>query len=406
MKTLLFAPETFNLAETTRMIEVAKACQSQATCIFMGYSRKFAAFIEKEGFEFNYLTPHLTETDIQNIMKFDQMKTIRIPFTYDMLRMRVENELQLIEKINPDGIIIGSTISLLISARVKKVPLIYVKPYAYSRAHVEGPLFMERSNPYLKKIVKSLLLNLKWLPKDIERVIKEFGVKDQFGYTIDAMAADLNCITTPELLTKNPILPKNSVYVGPIFANLNEEMPPDLQQLLEIRNKPLIYCSMGSSANRQLIFDLLQNFDGLAVEVISPMKSYLTEEQIKQVPKNVHLFDWLPAMAVQNKVTACVLHGGEGTVQTACLAGKPFIGIGLQKEQEYNINCCVKYGNAVQIKKNKLKDQRLFKTKIQAILEESIYEQQAKKLQQALTPIEGSALAAKELLQFVTATTK
>lgn len=38
MKTLLFAPETFNLAETTRMIEVAKACQSQATCIFMGYS--------------------------------------------------------------------------------------------------------------------------------------------------------------------------------------------------------------------------------------------------------------------------------------------------------------------------------------------------------------------------------
>ena len=65
MKTLLFAPETFNLAETTRMIEVAKECQSEANCVFMGYSRKFADFIEEAGFEFNYLAPHLTETDIK-----------------------------------------------------------------------------------------------------------------------------------------------------------------------------------------------------------------------------------------------------------------------------------------------------------------------------------------------------
>ncbi|MGX7264939.1 glycosyltransferase [Enterococcus crotali] len=401
MKTLLFAPETFNLAETTRMIEVAKACQSQATCIFMGYSRKFASFIEKEGFEFNYLTPHLTEIDIQNIMKFDQMRTVKIPFTYDMLKQRIENELQLIEKLAPDGIIIGSTISLLISARVKKIPLIYVKPYAYSRAHIEGPLFMEESNPYVKKLVKFLLLNLKWLPKDIKKLIKEFGVKNQFECTIDAMAADLNCITTPERLTKNPVLPKDSAYVGPIFANLNEEIPQALQHLLETSTKPLIYCSMGSSANRQLIFDLLQNFDGLAVDVITPMKSYLTEEQIKQLPKNIYLFDWLPATEVQNKVTACVLHGGEGTIQTACLAGKPFIGIGLQKEQEYNINCCVKYGTAIQIKKNKLKNRLLFRIKLQELLEESTYEQQAKKLQQELQPIEGSLLAAKELMHFI-----
>ncbi|WP_206911747.1 hypothetical protein IGL98_000787 [Enterococcus sp. DIV0840] len=219
MRTLLFAPETFNLAETTRMIEVAKECQSQANCIFMGYSRKFATFIEKEGFEFRYLTPHLTDTDITNIMNFDQMKSIKIPFTYDLLKMRIENELQLIEELNPNGIIIGSTMSLLISARVKKVPLIYVKPYAYSRAHVEGPLFMEKSNPYLKKMVKSFILKLKWLPKDIKKLIKEFGVEAQFTYSIDVMSADLNCITTPELLTKNPDLPSDSIYVGPIFAN-------------------------------------------------------------------------------------------------------------------------------------------------------------------------------------------
>ncbi|MEI5993401.1 glycosyltransferase [Candidatus Enterococcus mansonii] len=401
MRTLLFAPETFNLAETTRMIEVAKKCQSQANCIFMGYSREFASFIEKEGFEFRFLTPHLTDADIRNIMKFDQLKTYKIPFTYDRLKMRVNNELQLIEELHPDGIIIGSTISLLLSARVKKVPLMYVKPYAYSRAHIEGPEFMKNSNRYLKKIVKYLILNLKWLPKDIKRLIKELGIEDQFTYTIDAMSGDLNCITTPELLTKNPDLPNNSVYVGPIFAKLKEEVPFSLQQLLEKATKPLIYCSMGSSGNRQLIFELLQNFDELPVEVISPMKNYLTEEQMNQLPRNVHIYDWLPAKEVQEKVTACVLHGGEGTIQTACLSGKPFIGVGLQKEQEYNISCCVEYGSAIQIKKHKLTDQRLFKKKLQELLSNQLFEQQAKKLQQQLQPIEGSFLAAKELMKFL-----
>ncbi|WP_086443916.1 hypothetical protein [Candidatus Enterococcus lemimoniae] len=178
MKTLLFAPETFNLAETTRMIEVAKECQAEANCVFMGYSRKFADFIEESGFEFNYLSPHLTETDIVKIMNFDQMKSFKIPFTYDTLKMRIENELKLIKKLNPDGIIIGSTISLLISVRVKKVPLIYVKPYAYSPAHVEGPIFMKDSNPYLKKLAQSFILHLKWLPKSIKKLIEEYDVKD------------------------------------------------------------------------------------------------------------------------------------------------------------------------------------------------------------------------------------
>ncbi|MFQ7237365.1 MAG: glycosyltransferase, partial [Enterococcus hulanensis] len=44
-----------------------------------------------------------------------------------------------------------------------------------------------------------------------------------------------------------------------------------------------------------------------------------------------------------------VIHGGEGTVQTACSSGKPFIGIGLQYEQEVNVAYCVKFGNAVAV---------------------------------------------------------
>jgi len=41
LKTLIFAPETLNIAETTRMIEIAKESQNEFRCVFFGYSDVF-----------------------------------------------------------------------------------------------------------------------------------------------------------------------------------------------------------------------------------------------------------------------------------------------------------------------------------------------------------------------------
>lgn len=75
-------------------------------------------------------------------------------------------------------------------------------------------------------------------------------------------------------------------------------------------------------------------------------------------------------------MTASVFHGGEGTVQTACVTGKPFIGIGLQKEQEYNIKCCVDYGNAIQLKRRQVKDKQYFKKTVAELLQNPSYQKQ------------------------------
>ena len=39
-------------------------------------------------------------------------------------------------------------------------------------------------------------------------------------------------------------------------------------------------------------------------------------------------------------------------MQTACLAGVPFAGIAMQAEQSWNIEECVRYGNALRFTKN------------------------------------------------------
>ena len=372
LKTLLFAPETFNLAETTRMIEVAKTFKEEANCIFIGYSTEFSYLIEKEGFTFNLLTPYLSNKQIKEIMAFDQGKSLKNPFNYSLLKERIESEISIINQINPDAIIIGSTISLLISARHKKIPLIYVKPFALSRGHIESNSFLK--NNIMRKTIQSIALKIKWLPKDMKKLIEEYQVTRFFPYTIDALDADLNCITTPDIFTNYAKLPKNSHYVGPIFANLDSPIPEKVYELLKQNKKPTIFCSLGSSANTKIVYQVLQNFSGLDVEVISPMKYFLSDDQINSLPSNVHLFDWLPAKEIQSQVTASVLHGGEGTIQTACVSGKPFIGIGLQTEQRYNISTCVSYGNALNYKSSKIKNKKIFQQCVLELLsQENLY---------------------------------
>jgi len=39
-----------------------------------------------------------------------------------------------------------------------------------------------------------------------------------------------------------------------------------------------------------------------------------------------------------------VIHGGIGTVMTACLSGTPVVGVGMQPEQEVNLECLVRKG--------------------------------------------------------------
>ena len=61
-KTLLFAPETFNFAEVTRCIEVARRLPG-IRCVFAGFSERFTSPIREAGFEYRSLKPVLTDAE-------------------------------------------------------------------------------------------------------------------------------------------------------------------------------------------------------------------------------------------------------------------------------------------------------------------------------------------------------
>ena len=52
MTTVLFCPVLFNLAETTRMIQVARALDESLTPVFMGYENDYVQLVTGAGFDY------------------------------------------------------------------------------------------------------------------------------------------------------------------------------------------------------------------------------------------------------------------------------------------------------------------------------------------------------------------
>ena len=103
-KLLLFAPCAFNLAETSRMVEIAKGIErhakaSQAFNIhFISDGGDFEWLIEKHGFALTRLEPRLTKEKIDFIAKVDRGEKFAPAFTDAELIQRVNNEIACLKR--------------------------------------------------------------------------------------------------------------------------------------------------------------------------------------------------------------------------------------------------------------------------------------------------------------------
>ena len=354
---VLFAPETFNFAEVTRAIEVARRMPSDVECVFAGFSRRNSEYIKAAGFEFRLLTPYLSDEEGRQALAFDQGRSLRHPFTAQMLAQRVTSERVLLRCLRPDAVVIGVTPSQFISARAECVPLVFVRPFAYSLAHLEaarkvgatGFLPRTTSEECLVDDAAAHLLHIAGtrapLSRTFHQVAEANGVSLPQGL-FAGLTADLNLIASaPHLLPRWLEMPEGHRVVGPVYAHLPGEVPEIVADLAS-GPKPLVYFAVGSSGNRDLVLDVLRGLGRADCQVLAPVRSHIKDEDLDTLPLNVHVTDWIPAHQLGNAVDLAITHGGEGTVQNSCAQGWPFIGIPLQFEQRFNVQRCVTFGSA------------------------------------------------------------
>lgn len=395
MSRILFSPESFNMGETTRCIEIARVVRERGhTVLFHVYSPKYLGLLESAGLPVHLREPIMSDAEAEQIMALDQGRGVRHPFTTDMVRRRVAAELAAIRDFNADAVVIGSNLTMLLSARIAGVPIFYARPYAYSSTYFsKKPVDGELAAPGWLRAVARVL---SYKPASFTRVAREHGLRLP-RRTVDMLSADVNLICSLFTQLRGDSLVDSDVGVGPIYYRAPGELP---QIVHEPRDRPLIYVGMGLSGSADILVQVLQQLSAAPVDVLVGGGVQLSDTSM--LGNNIHFAGTVPAHLLAGHIDASMTHGGEGTVQTACLAGVPFAGIAMQAEQSWNIEECVRYGNALRFTKNDVRRGNV-RDILDRLLSDEDMRARARQLGEAMRTMDGAALAVEKIEDYLRA---
>ena len=361
-KVLLFAPVTFDLAETTRMLEIAKGIvnhplASQTFDIqFISNGGDLEHLIEEQGFPLKRLEPRYTLEMIERLGKVDKGEKFAPALSQKEMIAMIDNEVAYLRDLSPVAVITGSYMTIPVTCRILKIPLVWVVQstwledfFARGAGMTDGITF-----PPLKKIVDwfiLLFINF-WIRigflGPVNKAASHYGV-DGYKSIFDYWRGDLTMVAEPAEFS-GVQLPPNYYYTGPLIARQDFPLPDEIKNIPH--DKPIIYFAMGSSGTPQIIARIIESFEGKPYRVIAPVKQHLDKVPGVKIPSNVMVTDWLPAHLVNKLADLSLIHGGIGTVMTAAYAGKPVVGVGMQMEQVANLACLVRKGFAIRVAKS------------------------------------------------------
>lgn len=399
---LLFAPETMDLAETTRALAVAAAIGDRADITFMGYGGPFAHLVTDAGHDLRILEPEWDAARLDRAWKADRMESVRGPFSTADVRRRVASEIALLDELRPNLVFMGFTLSLYVSARIHGTPLVQLVPFAFTppffaaglarwpdQFRLPGPL----NGPWADRAFAGWAMRTRTWTRPFATVAREYDQRTP-RRLMEFLLADHNLVAEIPEVTGVPELPPTWEYTGPVFARLDRPIPPEVAAIPA--GERWIYCAMGSSGQRDVVRATIDALGHVPYRVIAPVAGLL-DDPTYTPPANVTVLDWVPADKVNPLAALAVIHGGQGTVQTAVASGTPFVGIGMQPEQEWNIDMLVRAGTARRIGRRDVTPEAVASA-VNALIDDPRARATAHRLAQRYADHDGATATAERLL--------
>jgi UDP:flavonoid glycosyltransferase YjiC (YdhE family) len=404
----LFAPVTFDLAETTRMIEIAKGIVNHPVANqvfdieFISNGGDLEYLIEEEGFPLKRLEPRFTPEKIEFFGKVDKGEKFAPALTQTEMIALIDNEVKYLSELKPTTVITGSYMTIPVTCRILKIPLVWViqstwlEDFFTKGAGMTDNLKLAPIKMVADWIVL-LFINF-WIRygflNPVNKAARHYGVR---GYRsiFDYWRGDITLVAEPAEFTSVK-LPPNYYYTGPLIARQNFPIPDEVNNIP--RDKPIIYFAMGSSGTPDIIARIVESFEGKPYRVIAPVKNHLDKVPGVKIPSNVLVTDWLPAHEVNKLADLSLIHGGIGTVMTAAYAGKPVVGVGMQPEQVANLACLVRKGFAIRVHKSKNPSKKVQEA-IQILLKDKEAKRKAEEFSKLMEKWDGPKIAAELLYQ-------
>ncbi|MGD8499302.1 MAG: glycosyltransferase [Phycisphaerales bacterium] len=408
MKKLIFAVAGYNLAETGRHIEIAKACKNLFDVVFISYGGKYESLIEEEGFSLRKMEPRLTEGQLHHVRKALGGETLNTVgyFTSQEMEPRIKNELELLREMAPVCVLTGWCQSAMISTRVARVPFVNVLHSTSITEYYEAGLqtWPDRSDfaflrwffseERLNRWISHLVLKLKLPAKPFNVLAKKYGLRE-FSNFIEVLEGDHTLLADIPEWVNLPRIRPNLHFIGPLPFKSNTEVPEEITEIQKY--KPIIYFAMGSSGKPKIIAEIIEGLKSRPYRVIAPVKAHIKDLDIA-IPPNVLVTNFVPAHKVNPIADISVIHGGQNTVMQACLSGTPIVGVGMHPEQQANLDACVRKGFAIRINKRKITASAVLAA-IDKLLNDEQAKQKVVKFKKQLENWDGPKNAAKFLYE-------
>ncbi len=224
---VLFAPATWGLAETRRLLAIAAAGRGRFTASFVDYGGPFGHEIEAAGWPRTILAPRLDASRVTCLLDVDQRRRrADALFSTEEIAQRVAGERALLASRRPAAVVGGFSLAFAISARAEGVPLITPRPvtgtrYYYRAGYGRWPESAERppwtwlSAPWRDACYSRHVARGRRFVRPSNIVARRHGVRP-FRTMWDLFEGDRTLICDPPEAADLGALPSTVSIVGPI----------------------------------------------------------------------------------------------------------------------------------------------------------------------------------------------
>jgi hypothetical protein len=402
--TVLFSAPTFNAGEVTRGIELASALRSSADLFERDVDIRFLSasytedigFLDRlthAGFETERLDLSISPERIGEFMKADHSgeEFLADPAFADTLMQAFLTKLH---EHRFDLVVYGFSPAIGIAAQITRTPAVSFLPFPPSLQWVRRSMLKDvpdmlenRLTLYAPRSIRRLLTMLAGyklisLPffrqPTLDAAGRRYGWAPPRGGLCDMLAAERQLVCDLPIYYEKQNLDPDCHIVGPLFPKPEEgEVDSRIAELLSDDRSTRVFVVMGSSGERRYLQEAAKAVmgGGLKAVIVAPASvgGRRSIESVQPIPNNVYVTEaFVPSHLISPMADVTLIHGGQGTVQTAVHSGTPFVGVAMQAEQQYNLDSAVTQGAGIRIPKRFWEASRIRKA-IRRIRETSRY---------------------------------
>lgn len=380
-RVLVLVP-AFNAGDTTRGIETARAIERVAEqrgravevqFVHTLTTQSFEQKIADAGFHSDGIDLGLTDDEVATIMRADHDGT---EFITDPARAReiLQALVELLRERRPDAVVYGFLPPAGIAASIVGIPSVTYVPFPVHRPWVQRHFLRTVPDEFdlpgladvparvrrrIGRVLSSVVVTTGFFRQPtLARAGRELGWTKRPATLFGQLDADLQLVNDlPSYYAGQEIGPRTEI-AGPLYSRSGDApVPADIAAHFAPDDRPRVFVSMGSSGEKPFLLAAIEGvgrLDCRAVVVVLPHVASLPEAraalEASEGPADVLFTDaFVPARSVNALADVAVIHGGQGTVQTAVQAGTPVVGVGMQWEQAGNLDRLVAGGSAIRI---------------------------------------------------------